>query len=82
MYDITSEKLEEEKAELKRKDSLDLVESIRKAIEILISLKMEDEQMLNGAENKSISSIQMNLGREINHKLLMIDKEEDGRGYT
>lgn len=86
MYDITSEKLEEEKVQLRLKDSLDLVESIRNSIEILISLKMDEEQMQN--TNKSISSIKLHLeGREgkgglggINTKL-NLDKDEC-RGYS
>jgi hypothetical protein len=43
MYDITTEKLEEEKATMHRQDSLELIECIRKSIELLISLKMDDD---------------------------------------
>ena len=43
MYDITPDKLEEEKTQLRQKDIIDLVESIRNSIEILISLKMDEE---------------------------------------
>lgn len=86
MYDITPEKLEEEKTQLRQKDSIDLVESIRNSIEILISLKMDEEQMQN--TNKSMSSIKMHMeGREgkggtgsINTKLIL-DKDEC-RGYS
>lgn len=86
MYEITAEKLEEEKLQLRLKDSLDLVESIRSSIEILISLKMDEEQMQN--TNKSISSIKIHMeGRDgkggtggINTKL-HLDKDEC-RGYS
>ena len=93
MYDITTEKLDEEKASMRRQDSLELIECIRKSIELLISLKMDEDQT-NGNQNKSMSSIKMHMlagGREREGKgelngislssKLMLDKD-DGRGYT
>jgi len=43
MNDITAEKLEEEKTILKGLDVMQIIESIRKSIEVLIALKMDDD---------------------------------------
>jgi hypothetical protein len=43
MYDITTEQLDDEKALMRRQDSLELIECIKKSIELLISLKMDED---------------------------------------
>ena len=44
MIDISSTKLDEEREELQSLDNLDLIEYIKSSVEILVSLKMEDER--------------------------------------
>jgi len=57
MQDMTSEKLDKERDSLYQQDSLQLIECIRKSIEMLISMKVDEENML--VSNRSLSSIKM-----------------------
>jgi len=44
MVEISSNKLEVERDELQHLDSLDLIEYIKSSVEVLVSLKMEEDQ--------------------------------------
>lgn len=43
IYDITSEKLEKEKEQMRDLDSLEILEQIKTSVEALVALKSEDE---------------------------------------
>ena len=55
MIDIQSDDLQHEKQTLQKIDSIDLVEYIKSSVEVLVSLKNEDEQQF--LHQKSLSSI-------------------------
>ena len=84
MYEITPEKLEDEKEMLSKQDSLEIIEYIEQSIELLISLKMEDEDDhknfgLSKSQGKGLSSIKGNPELELlKSSKLTLDKEDNG----
>lgn len=56
MIEIQSDKLEQEKEQLMKVDSLLLIEYIRSSVEVLVSLKHEDDDQLNN-NIKSLGSL-------------------------
>ena len=43
MHELTPEKLDREKAELRKQDSTELIDCIKESIEALISMKMDED---------------------------------------
>lgn len=57
MIDIQSEDLDHEKQQLQKVECVDLIEYIKSSVEVLVSLKMEEETNQNFLHQKSMSSI-------------------------
>jgi hypothetical protein len=73
--DINSEQLETEKEQLKKVDSLVLIEYIKSSIEVLVSLKQEAEDGSPNAKRMSLRSLQGCADMLQSHSRLDLDKE-------